>query len=508
MRRDTSGRTGTAILVLGSVWLVSGAGCREPAREAPLRIAHESDLQALDPIVVSEAATASILSNVYEGLTAFDRNMALVPALAIGWNTPDETTWVIRLRPGTRLHDGSVLLAEDVKAALLRARYDEASGARGRLFSLAGIDVIDAGTLRLTTSTPDSLLMTRLADVLISPRPASAGAPPPGTGPYRFVRWKKGESLEVEAFPDYWGGVPPVRRVLFVPIEEGAAAVAALRARRVDLLRFLPDDLADELGDAPWVRVAARTGLVSNYLWLDGLRSEKGGPNPIADRRVRQAISLGIDRRELVRAIHGHGTPAAQFVPREIFGHVASLPPLRFDPDEARRLLASAGYPAGFSTTLAYSRGSSSEITARLVSAMLGRLGIRLALEAPAWGEMVSAWRAGRLPFFLSGWRFDNGDATSFLRDCLVTRDQKRGAGSYNPGFSSPDLDRLVEEQERVFPSDEKLRHYERVMRLLLEEMPVIPLYHRVNLFGVAERLRWEPRLDGKILAAEVRLRE
>ena len=192
----------------------------------------------------------------------------------------------------------------------------------------------------------------------------------------------------------------------------------------------------------------------------------------------------------------------------EIFGHVASLPPLRFDPGEARRLLEGAGYPTGFSSRLTYSRGSSSDVTARLVSEMLGRLGIRLTVEAAEWGEMVSGWRAGRLPFFLSGWRFDNGDATSFLRDCLVTRDPKRGAGSYNPGFSSPELDRLVEEQERAFPSDEKLRHYERVMRLLLREMPVVPLYHRVNLFGVAERLRWTPRLDGKLLAAEVRYRD
>jgi len=202
------------------------------------------------------------------------------------------------------------------------------------------------------------------------------------------------------------------------------------------------------------------------------------------------------------------GGPEELFRPvaREIFGHVASLPPLRFDPEEARRLLGSAGYERGFSSTLAYSQGTTSEITARLVAGMLGRLGIQLTIREPEWGEMVSLWRSGRLPFFLAGWRFENGDATSFLRDCLFTKSPKRGSGSYNPGFSSPELDRLVEENERVFHADERLRHYEKLMQLVLHEMPVVPLYHRVNLFGVAERVRWEPRLDGKILAAEVRL--
>lgn len=458
----------------------------------------------MDPIAASEAATDSILSNIYEGLAAFDRDMALVPALAQSWSTPDERSWVLSLRPGVRMHDGSLLSAEDVRAALLRARDDPGSGVRGQLFSLAGVDVLDGGTIRLRTSVPDPLVMNRLAEVLIARPPGRPGEAPAGTGPYRFVRWRKGESLEVEAFEGYWGGTPRVPRVSFVPVEEGEAAVAALRERRVDLLRFFPDSLVGEVRGSPWVRVASRSGLASNYLWFGGSETTGEPTGPLSDRRVRRAISLAIDRAELVAGIHGYAAPATQFVPRGVFGHVASLPPLRFDPEEARRLLKAAGLPGGFAVTLVHSPGTSSEITAGLVQGMLGRVGIRVTLVSPDWGEMVAAWRSGRLPFFLSGWRFENGDAASFLRDCLLSRDAASGAGSYNPGLSSPALDRLIHENERTFGSVEKLAHYETVMRLLLEEMPLVPLYHRVNLFGVSERVRWEPRLDGKLLAAEV----
>jgi ABC-type transport system substrate-binding protein len=120
---------------------------------------------------------------------------------------------------------------------------------------------------------------------------------------------------------------------------------------------------------------------------------------------------------------------------------------------------------------------------------------------------MVSRWKAGQLPFFLSAWRFENGDATSFLRDCLYTRDPARGYGSFNPGFSDAQLDRLIDENDQVFGEGERLKHYEKMMRLVLQQMPLVPLDHRVNFCAVADRVLWEPRLDGKLLAVEMSLR-
>jgi peptide/nickel transport system substrate-binding protein len=120
---------------------------------------------------------------------------------------------------------------------------------------------------------------------------------------------------------------------------------------------------------------------------------------------------------------------------------------------------------------------------------------------------VIQQIRRGGLPFFLLGWRFENGDAASFLRDCLMTRDAARGSGTYNPGYSNPELDRLIEDNAQMFGDTARLAQYAELMKLALDELPIVPLYHRANLFGVSPRVEWRPRLDGKLLAAEMKLR-
>jgi len=491
-------------LLLAAALALLPAGCRGP-RTDTLQIGHETEALSLDPAGPSEAATNSILSNVYDGLVAFDRDMRLVPALAVNWSSIDERTWLIKLRRGVRFHDGHTLSAADVKHTLERARADPASSVRGQLWSVESVAIVDGLTLRIRTLRPDPLLMMRLTRVLIVPDGWSVeGGHPVGTGPYRFVRWEKGHDLEVEAFPDCWAGKPRIRHVHFVPVEQGQNSLEALEQGHLDVLRDLPESLLDDVKKLPAMRVASRLGLASNYLWFDTLPGSARGRNPFSDRRVRQALSLAIGREELVGGLRGKGIAAHQLVQQGVFGYVETLPKLRLDPQEARALLALAGYPDGFETTLLYSSGTSAAAVVEALQGMLARVGVRVVPERREWPEMVSAWRAARLPFFLSGWRFENGDATSFLRDCLYTRDRQGTSGSYNPGFSDAELDRLIDENEQIFGEPKRRAQYATLMRYAMEQMPVVPLFHRYNLSAVSTRLRWEPRLDNKLLAAEM----
>lgn len=494
------------------MWLVFGAvaslaSCRGPA-PSRIRIAHESDVISLDPGAVAEATTDSILSNIYEGLVAFDKDMRLVPSLAVNWTTPDERTWLIQLRKDVRFHDGGPLTSADVKHTLDRARTNPDSPVKGYVSTISEVSISGESTLRLRTLRPDPLLLNRLTYVLIVPRSGAQdhAAHPVGTGPYRFVRWERNRVLEVESFPDHWGGKPAIDRVEFVPVEEGARSIQVLRQRQVDVLRYVPETMVDDLRAVREVRVAARLGLSSYYLWFD-CQQRPGGPrNPFADRRVREAISLVIDRKEIIRRLGGSGVPADQLVQQGIFGYISSLPGLPFDPERSRRLLVEAGYGDGFDATLVHKPQSSVAAVGEAVRAMLAPVRIRLRLEAPEWPRMVAAWEAGQLPFFLARWRFDDGDATSFLKDCLYTRDPARSTGVYNPGFSSPALDRLIEENDQIFGEARRLKHYAKLMRIAVDEMPLVPLYHRMNFYGVSRRVKWEPRLDEKLLAAEMSL--
>lgn len=479
-------------------------GCRPP-RAGVLRIGHETDAFSLDPAGMSEAATHSILSNIYDGLVAFDADMRLVPALAVSWSTVDERTWMIQIRKGVRFHNGKTLTAADVKYTLDRARADPASSVKGQLWSVEAVAVVDPLTLKIRTLRPDPLLMIRLTYILIVPdRWSPETGQPVGTGPYCFVRWDKGSDLEVEAFPDWWAGRPRIGHVHFIPVEQGRKSLLALSQGQVDVLRDVPESLIEDVKKLPAIRVASRLGLASNYLWFDTAPGPAGRRNPFSDRRVREAVSLAIDREELVGDLRGKGVAAHQLVQQGVFGYVKTLPKLQFNPEEARGLLVEAGYPDGFEATLLHSSGSSAGAVVEAVRGMLGRVRIRVVPEKREWPEMVSAWKAGHLSFFLSGWRFENGDATSFLRDCLYTRDREGTSGSYNPGFSDAELDRLIDENDQIFDERKRLAHYQSLMRYAMEQMPLVPLFHRYNLSAVSTRLRWEPRLDNKLLAVEM----
>jgi peptide/nickel transport system substrate-binding protein len=469
-------------------------GCRrlEPRR---ITIAQEGEVIALDPVRVAEALTQSTLSNVYEGLVTFDAEMRVVPALAASWSSPDETTWLFRLRPGVRCHDGRALTAPLAAAALERARSHADSRLRGRLATIRSVSALDDDTLRVATSRPDPMLLNRLAYVLLAPQPGV------GTGPYRIASWKRGEPLALEAFDDYWGGRASIDEVRFVSIPEAGGRMSALRDRSVDLLRWVPEARLAEAGKAAGFRVASRAGLVSYYLWFDSRRATGG---PFADPRVRRAVSLAVDRARLVADLGGRAEPLDQVVPQGVFGHVAGLAGARFDPEAARRLLAEAGHPNGLDVTLTLSPGASTEAVRASLGGMLARVGIRATIVVPEWSALMADLEAGRVAFYLLGWRLETGEASTFLHDCLHSRGA--GAGGCNPGYSNPVLDRLLDETEAIGEDQRRLERFREVTVAVMEDAPLVPLYRQADQYAVSSRLRWSPRLDGKLLAASMAL--
>lgn len=482
--------------------LMAAGACRGPAPPPKLRIAHESDVLSIDPGAHAESVTHSVLSNVYEGLVTFDSEMALAPALAVHWSAPDDETWVFELRKGVTFHDGTPFTAEQVKPWLDRIRGDATSDLRGHLANVSQVEALSPTRLAVRTHRRDLLLLNRLAYVLIA-RPTHGAPGMAGTGPYRIVRWEKGRVLETEAYAGHWGGRPGIGRVDFVPVEDGPAAVTAVREGRVDVLRWVPEERAGEIRSLPGVTLASRLGLSSYYLWLSG--DAGAGRTPFADARVRRAVSMAVDRKALVRALGG-GVVANQLVQKGVFGHVADLPELPHDVAGARALLAEAGYPAGFDTELVHRSGATASLVASALRAMLAAAGIRATLRTPDWSQVVDGWTAGTLPFFFAGWRFENGDAYSFFLDCVHSREPDGSRGSSNPGFRSARLDALIEEHGRLGTESARRAHYGVLARASLEEMPMVPLYTRENLYAVSHSVSWTPRLDGRLLAAEMSL--
>jgi peptide/nickel transport system substrate-binding protein len=466
---------------------------------APLRLVFHSDPQGLDPHLHDEVATHWVLDNVYDALVSFDADMHVRPALAAGWDNPDDLTWRFQLRPGVRFQDGRPLAAADVVVSLERARSHPQSKISGYLVEVAAVRAVDPRTVEVQTRRPYPILLNKLTFIAIVPRDApQLIARPMGTGPYRFVSYTAGRRLELEAWDGAWNGGAELEPRVSIGFESDAAKrVERLTSGQADLIAELPSRYADGVRSAPGCAVRSAGGLRVSYL-----QPRVDGP-PFSDPRVRRAISLAVDREALVRAmLQGRGAPAGQMVGPKVFGYAPELRPPRRDLAAARQLLAAAGYPGGLDAVLEYRDG----LDVAALRAQLAEAGIRLRPEPRSWSELYPRLLRGQVAFYYGFWECSSGDASDLFDNKVHTRDPARGYGDSNSnGYSNPALDELIESSGSTLNMNERRRILESAMRVLDADLPLIPLAIPFDLFGVRTALAWAPRFDFRIHAADMR---
>jgi peptide/nickel transport system substrate-binding protein len=477
-------------------------GCgRVPATvERPLRLALYSDLQGLDPHVTLQYQTLSMLSNVFEGLTRLDAAMAVQPALAVSWESPDDVTWRFHLRPGVKFHDGRPLRAADVVYSLERARHHPRTRLGNLLVAVRQVRAVDELTLEIRTERFHAVLLNKLAMPLVMPE--GTGDDPGqaiGTGPYRVIDYRPGAGLTLESYPGYWGGVPAVRRAEIAFVGDPGERVDWLLRGETDLAQELATERAREVEQAPGLRVEAQNGF--SVIYLEGQLSS----GPLSDLRVRRALSLSLDREQLVREMAaGYGAPVGQFVAREVFGFDARLAPPERNLAGARALLAEAGYPEGLSLTLEYREGREvGELVRQLAEA-----GVRVEPRPQVWRDLYPRMLRGEVPFFLGGMVAFSGDASSILDMKFHTVDSSRGYGEFNSNrYSNPRLDEMIEASGAVVDLGQRRALLQSCMETATVDLPAIPLYAAQDVYGVRQTVEWTPRVDGKLLLAEMRWR-
>jgi peptide/nickel transport system substrate-binding protein len=330
---------------------------------------------SMDPHFESHPLNYGPQRQIYDTLLTLDTEAVLRPYLAETWRQLDDRTWEFRLREGVRFHDGTPFEAEDVAFSVARAAA--VTGNQGSYAALVrGIAAVEVGAepraLLVRTREPDPFLDRSMASILLLSRRVHAGATREdfdagrfavGTGPYRHVAYARGERHEIAANPDFWGGRPPWDRVTTRYVADDNARLAALRAGEADLNDTVPPGEVARLSADPQLAVFGGDGSRTIFLNPDSARERlphvwdrHGLPlerNPLRDRRVREALSLAIDRQGIVeRVLSGQGRPAEQIVSPRAPDRAPDLSPPPFDPERARRLLAEAGYPDGFHMTL------------------------------------------------------------------------------------------------------------------------------------------------------------
>ena len=478
------------------------AGCDTPAPPParPLRIALHSDPLGLDPHLHNEILTFSVLFNVYDGLTAFDPGLRVQPALAESWENPDELTWIFHLRRGVRFHDGRTCTSRDVVASLDRVRTNPQSQLASYFVEIAAARAIGPWTVELKTKKPLPVLLNKIASLAIVPADAPAAITQPiGTGAYRFADYQRGRRIALEAWPEHWGGAPAEAHVELLPVPDGEARVRQLLAGELDIAQDVPIGQLARVESAAGCRLLWRLGLGTEFLGLQPNRP------PFADPRVREAIDVALDRHQLLAAaMAGHGQTLAQLVNENVHGYDPSIRVPERDLPRARRLLAEAGYAQGLDLTLELRQGRDGTA----IRDQLAEVGVRVELVVRPWSEMYARLRASEVPFYFGGVVAPTADASDVLDSFAHTRQPERGYGLNNAlGYSNPALDAAIEGSSATLDQRQRRLLLQRAIHLLADDRVYLALYAYSQFYGVRDGVDWEPRLNGFILARDVRRR-
>jgi len=505
------------------------------AHAADLRLAIETE-PAIDPHFLFATTNTAVSRHIFDALVDRDEDLQPRPGLAESWRLVDPLTWEFRLRAGVSFHDGSPFTAEDVVFSLARipAIPNNPNPYTPLTRSIDKVEAVDPLLVRIRTKFPDAILPNQLAGVFIVSRNAARDALPAdfrsgkaaiGTGPYRFVAWKPGDRLELARNDAYWGGAQPWERVSLRVIANDAARTVSLRSGEIDVVGNLNPAHAETLGKDPAIRLFKRPSDRVIYLILDVARDvtplatdRAGQPlarNPLKDRRVRQAISMAINRDAIAeRVMDGFALPAHQLVPAGITGYDAAIPKLAFDVQGARRLLAEAGYPDGFALTLngPNDRYLNDAKTLEAMGQMLSRIGLQVKIVGEPWNVYFPKARVAAnldgLPYsaMLVGWGHSVGDTSGMLTTVLHSFDTQRRFGSGNrSGYHNADFDRAI--QDAVAEMDPAARRLKlgAVMATAMQDLTTIPLYNNFVVMAAQAGFTLTPRMDDEMLAMSVR---
>jgi peptide/nickel transport system substrate-binding protein len=373
--------------------LLSGALLAMQCRaQGTATIGMQLEPPTLDPTANPAAAISEALyGNVFEGLVQFAPDGSVLPQLAESWEiSADGLIYIFHLRSGVRFHDGEVFDAAVAKFSLDRAlASDSINPHRSRLAPIRAVDVVDPQTLKIDLSRRAGGLLESLAwgaFVMVGRNTVSSNTVRPvGTGPYRFVEWRRGDSLRLARNDAYWGERPQLDQAVFKFIADPSAAYAALMAGDVDAFDNYPaPESFSQFAVDPRFAVFVGTTESETILALNNRRA------PLNNLLVRRAIAHAIDRHAIIDgAMFGYGTPIGSHFPPHNPAYIDLTQQYPHDIAKARALLAQAGYPNGFALSLRLPPPSYARRSGEIIAAQLALVGIDVRIENLEWAQWL-----------------------------------------------------------------------------------------------------------------------
>ncbi len=464
----------------------------ESSGDSTLVITRLSDAENLDHHFMSSINAASTTHNkVYEGLVGRDKNADIRPLLAEKWEQVDEITWEFKLRKDVTFHDGTPFDADAVKATFDRLLNPDVGAPRAVVFEMVKeVKVIDDHTVQFILKEPFSPLLSILASHeggIISPKTIEKYGKnmiqePNGTGPFVFESWTPGQEIVFHKNENYWGNQPKVEKIVFKVVPEETTRISMLETGEAHISEPLSVTMMDTVEASKNVEIYSSEGYGTEYI---GFNVQKG---PFKDVRVRKAVAHAVNMDAIIEGVFNNiGNKSNSLLGSKVFGYHAGMKAYEHNLEEAKILLAEAGYPNGFKTTIKTMDKKEWINMAEVLQSQLKRIGIQLDIEVYEYGTFTEQANRGDTEMYILSWRNATGDAD--YNQYNLFHSNSHGAPGNKFFYSNKEVDRLIVAARAEQDQNKRKKLYEQAQELEMQDSVYIPIRVIENLAAIGENV-------------------
>jgi peptide/nickel transport system substrate-binding protein len=479
--------------------------------QTTLRIGLAEDPDILDPTLARTYVGRIVFAAFCDKLFDIDEKLNVVPQLALSHETSaDGKEVTIKLRPNVKFHDGEPFDAEAAKYSLERHLTLPTSFRKPELAALDHVDVVDPLTIKLILNAPYSPLIAQLTDragMMVSPKAAKEagdkfGLHPVCAGPYKFVERAQQDRIVFEKFADYWNKDNVfIDRIVYLPIVDSTVRLANLKSGGLDLIeRLLATDIKDVRAD-PKLKLSAALSLGYEGITINIGNDKNKGPLS-QSAKVRQALDLSIDREAINQVVYnGEFVPGNQWVNPEHPYYQKAYPVRARDLAKAKALLKEAGVTTPVTVDLMVPKNVERETVAQVIQSMAAEAGFDLKIRVTELATALKQAEAGEYQAFILEWsgRTDP-DGNSYIF-------HKTKAPQNYSAYSNPDVDNALDDARLVTDMAQRKSIYEKMTKSILEDEPIIYIYHRKNLIAHTTKLEgYRAMPDGLVRVVGLKL--
>lgn len=456
----------------------------EPVVRDEIKIALSADITSLDPMGHNDTKSESVSFLLFNRLFRLNTDFEVVPDLAEKWEQPSPTEWVITIKEGVLFHDGSEMTSEDVKFSLERSK--EMPKVQQVLSEVVSVEVVDTYTVKITTNSAFAPFLYTLvhAGTSIVPKAYVESGDefitPIGSGPYSFVKWVSGDSVSLVKNENYFdeNNMGQTAKITFKVIPEGTSRTIALETGEVDVVAELQTIDINKVVDHKDLTLFE---MPSTRIDFYGMNSQKA---PFDNQLVRQAMNYAIDKEAvIIVAINGAGIEGKSIMAPSFLGYKEG--PYTYNPEKAKELLASAGYPDGFEMTI-WASGDERKRIAEVIQANLMDIGVTASIEMYEWGTYIDLILAGEEETFVLGWT-SNPDPDSTLTPHYFSGN----IGGMNfTRIDDPVVDQMLKEGREELDLANRAEIYKEFHEYIMDKALIVPLFVKNNVVGANSGLK------------------